>query len=63
MTCRLFFFKSSVTGLFQGFAINQNLQDLFELVIGLQVGTGGCAILSQVNKAFVDFVELRINSN
>ena len=64
MTCRLFFYKSSATGLFQGCAIDQNLQDLFELVMGVQVGTGGlCYPLPCKQEPFVDFVELRLNSN
>lgn len=53
MTCRLFLYESPVTGLFQGCAINQNLQDFFELVMGLQVDTGGRAILSSVNQSLL----------
>lgn len=64
MTCRLFLYKSSVTGLFQGCAIDHNLQDLFELVTGLQVGTGGlCCPITGKQEAFVDFVDLTLNSN
>lgn len=65
MTCRLFIYKSSVICLFQGCAIDQNLQDLFELVMGLQVGIEGLVLSPVTGKEepFVRFLQSELNSN